>query len=82
MYVYLEVLGDFTDKSLKGKLPDEKLSRLLVPPNFTKSDCSGAESMGLLHASGSGLSHGKQVNTEEREGGRVICVVDSQRQSF
>ena len=64
MYVYLEVLGDFTDKSLKGKLPDEKLSRLLVPPNFTKSDSSGAESMRLLHASSGSLRSVKMSLTK------------------
>ena len=30
------------------EFPDEELSRLLVATNFTKSDCSRAETMGLL----------------------------------
>ena len=48
----LEVLGDFTDKTLEGELADEQLGRLLVPTNFTKSDGSGTESMRLLHTAG------------------------------
>lgn len=47
---HLEVLSDFTDKSLEGELADEKLCRLLVATDFTESDGSGAETMGLLHA--------------------------------
>ena len=31
----LEVLGNFTDKPLKGQFPDKKLSTLLVLSNFT-----------------------------------------------
>jgi len=36
--VALEVLGDFTDKTLEGKLADEKLGGLLVATNLTESD--------------------------------------------
>jgi hypothetical protein len=49
----LEILGDFTDKPLEWKLPDKKFGRLLIPPNFTKSDGSRAEAMGLLHTASS-----------------------------
>jgi hypothetical protein len=49
---YLKVLCDFTDKTLERKLPDEELSRFLVATNFSKSDCSGAETMGLLDTTG------------------------------
>lgn len=45
---YLEVLSDFTDKTLEGKLPDEELSGLLVLADFTESDSSGTETMRLL----------------------------------
>jgi len=31
----LEVLGDFTNKTLERELADEQLGRLLVTPNFT-----------------------------------------------
>lgn len=36
--VALEVLGDFTDETLEGKLADEELGRLLVATNLTESD--------------------------------------------
>jgi hypothetical protein len=46
--MYLEILCDFTNKTLEGELPDEELSRLLVTANFTEGDGSGAETMGFL----------------------------------
>ena len=52
---YLEVLSDFTDKTLEGKFADEKFRRLLVTTNFTKSDSTGPETMGLLDTTGCGL---------------------------
>ena len=36
--VALEVLGDFTDKTLERKLSDQELGGLLVATNLTKSD--------------------------------------------
>ena len=45
----LEVLRDFTDKTLEGELADEALRRLLVPTDLTKSDGTRPEAMGLLH---------------------------------
>lgn len=36
--VGLEVLGDFTDQALEGKLADEELGRLLVATDLTESD--------------------------------------------
>ena len=50
----LEVLGDLADETLKGELADEKLGRLLVTPDLTKSHGSGPVTMGLLDASGGG----------------------------
>jgi hypothetical protein len=44
----LEVLRNFTDKTLEGQLPNKQLGRLLVPTDFTKSDRSRTESMRLL----------------------------------
>merc|ERR1719492_531823 len=35
--VSLEILSNFTNKSLEGQLADQELSRLLVATNFTKS---------------------------------------------
>ena len=45
----LEVLRNFTHKTLEGQLPNKQLGRLLVTTNFTKSDCSRTESMRLLY---------------------------------
>ena len=50
----LEVLGDLADETLKGELADEKLGRLLVTPDLTKSHGSGPVTMGLLDTSGGG----------------------------
>lgn len=47
-----EVLGDFTDKSLEGQLADQKLGRLLVTTDLTKSDGTRAVTMRLLDTSG------------------------------
>ena len=52
--VSLEVLGDFSDKTLEGQLADEELSGLLVPSDLTESDSSGPVSVGLLDSTGGG----------------------------
>lgn len=49
--VSLKVLSDLTDEPLEGEFPDEKLSALLVTPDFTKSDRSRPVSMRLLDTS-------------------------------
>lgn len=36
--VGLEILSNFTDKTLEGQLADQKLGRLLVATDFTESD--------------------------------------------
>lgn len=46
--VALEVLSNLTNKPLEGKLADQKLSRLLVATNLTKSDGTRLISMRLL----------------------------------
>lgn len=38
--IRLEVLSNFTDKTLEGQLADQKLSRLLVATNLTEGDSS------------------------------------------
>ena len=48
----LEVLSDFTNETLEGELPDEEFGGLLVFADFTESDGSGAETMGLLDTTG------------------------------
>jgi len=56
--ISLEVLCNFTDKALEGKLADKQISGLLITTNLTKSDSSWAVSVGLLHTSslGGGLA--------------------------
>ena len=49
--VSLEVLGDLTNETLEGELPDEELSALLVTTDFTKSDGTGPVTMGFLDTS-------------------------------
>jgi len=52
--VGLEVLGNLTDETLEGQLADQELGRLLVTTDLTKSDGTGAVTMGLLDTSGGG----------------------------
>ena len=48
----LEILSDFTDKTLEWQLADEELGALLVTTDLTESHCTGPVTMGLLHATG------------------------------
>jgi histone H3 len=50
----LEVLGNLTHKTLEGQLADEKVGRLLVTTDLTKSYGSGTVTVGLLNSSGGG----------------------------
>lgn len=50
--ISLEVLGDFTNQSLKGKLSDEQFCRLLVSPNLTKGDSTWLVAVRFLDSSG------------------------------
>lgn len=50
----LEVLSDFTDKTLEGQLADQELGGLLVTTDLTKSDCTRSVSVWLLDTSGGG----------------------------
>ena len=45
---YLEILGNFTNKTLEGELADEELGRLLVATDLAEGDGTGAEAMRLL----------------------------------
>ncbi|KAL7465508.1 hypothetical protein ACHAXS_010974, partial [Conticribra weissflogii] len=49
--VTLEVLRDLADKTLEGKLADEKVRRLLVATDLAEGNSSGTVAMGLLHSS-------------------------------
>jgi hypothetical protein len=46
--IRLEVLSDLTDETLERKLADQKLGRLLVATDLTKSDGTGLITMRLL----------------------------------
>ena len=50
--ISLEVLSDFTYKTLEWELADEKLGGLLVTTDLTESDGSWPVSVGLLDTSG------------------------------
>ena len=50
--VGLEVLGDLPDEPLEGKLADEELSGLLVPPDLPEGDGTGPVPVGLLDSAG------------------------------
>ena len=51
----LEVLSNFTNKPLERKLSDKELSGFLITPNFTESDGTRTEPVGLLDSSGGSL---------------------------
>ena len=63
---YLEVLSNFTDKTLEGKFADEEFGGFLVLADFTESDGSGTEAMGLLDTTSGGL-RGMSVQMKIRE---------------
>jgi len=48
-------LRNLTNKTLEGKLADEKLGGLLIATNLAEGDSSGTEAMGLLHTTRDGL---------------------------
>ena len=50
----LELVSDFSDESLEGKFSDEEVSWLLIFSDFSKSDGSGFEAVGLLDTGGDG----------------------------
>jgi hypothetical protein len=51
--IRLEILSDFTDKTLEWCLTDQEISRLLVLADFTKSDGSGTITVRLLDSTSS-----------------------------
>jgi hypothetical protein len=51
--VGLEILSNFTHKSLERSLTDQEIGRLLVLPDLTESDSSRTVAVRLLHSSGS-----------------------------
>ena len=49
--VVFEILGNLTNQTLEGELANQKIRRLLVATNLTKSDSSWAITVGLLDTS-------------------------------
>ena len=52
--ITLEILGNLTHEALEGELADQKISRLLVTTNLTKSNRTGAVTVGLLDTASGG----------------------------
>ena len=50
----LEVLSDFSHKTLEGQLADEQLGRFLVTTDLTKSDCTRPVTVRFLDSTGCG----------------------------
>jgi len=74
------LVGDFSDHSLEGQLSDEQVSGLLVLSDFPESNCSGFESVGLLHACGDwgrlpGDLLGHQLFSGDLLGCRLSCCL-------
>jgi hypothetical protein len=67
--ISLEVLSDFTNKTLERKLADQKLSGLLVTTDFTKSDSTGSVSVRLLDTSSAGCTLASSLGGELLTGG-------------
>lgn len=51
LQVHVELLGHFTDESLKWQLPDQRLHRLLELPNLPERLCPRSEPMRLFDPS-------------------------------
>lgn len=52
--VILEFRSDFPNESLEGEFSDEEFSALLESSDFSESDGTGSESVGLLDTTGLG----------------------------
>lgn len=79
--VGLEVLSDLTNKSLEGKLADEKLGGLLVATNLTESDGTGLVAVRLLDTTGRGGGLASSLGSKLLTGGLatsgLACIVVS-----
>ena len=49
----LEILSDFSHKTLEGQFADQQLGRFLVTTDLTKSDCTRPVTMRFLDSTGS-----------------------------
>jgi len=67
--VGLEVLGDLADQALEGELPDQEVSRLLVPADFAQSHRARPVPVRLLDAAGGGGALPSSLRRELLAGG-------------
>jgi hypothetical protein len=70
---HLKVLRNFTDEALEGEFTNKELSGLLVSPNFTKSDSTRPETMGLLDTTGGVLQMLRSEKEQTIEGLSAYC---------
>jgi hypothetical protein len=54
---YLEVLSDFSDKTLEGELANEELGRFLVTSDLAEGNSTRPEAMRLLDSPGGVLDN-------------------------
>ena len=75
--ISLEVLGDFSDESLEGKLSDEELGGFLVSSDLSESDGARSVSVWLLDSTGGrgGLASGlgRQLLARSFSSGGLAC---------
>ena len=69
-------MRNLTNKTLEGKLSDEKLGGLLIATNLAEGDSSGTEAMGLLHTTRDGLPEMTQYS--ETHGGKKKLLLRQQ----
>jgi len=77
--IRLEILSDLTDETLEGELANKEIRALLVFTDFTESDGTRPEAMGLLHTAsrnGSGLL-GSLLRRELLSWGFATCRLAS-----
>ena len=60
----LEILSDFTHKTLEGQLADQQLGGFLVATDLTKSDCSRPVTMRFLDSSSCGGALASRFGSE------------------
>jgi hypothetical protein len=81
--VGLEVLGDFSNQSLEGKLSDQELGGLLVLSDLSEGDGTGPVSVRLLDTTGGGLSGlsgglGGELLSGSLTTGRLSCGLEGE----
>ena len=75
--VSLEILGDFSDQSLKRQLSDEQFRGLLVLADFSQRDGTRAVSVRLLDATSRRRRFARGLSRELLSRGFATCFVRS-----